>query len=455
MRRFLPRLAIALLVALALARPAAAHFVWVDIVDVGGTPTARVMFGEEAEPGEARLLAKIAQTKAWARMADGSSVELKLSPPANEDQPAFLAASLPAGAVAVEATCDYGVYTRAPGGVRLHYYAECLAPGRTESAASKRLKTQIVPGRHDGKLEVTVLFDGKPDAGAELIDVADAAQAGAIKLDAGARAVVEPPKSGRLALRAKHAVAGEAGEIGGQHFGQTWYYATLVLDVPANQTSAEQTAAAALAQAREGRAVWRDFPGFTADITVRSDEVKVDARATIDRAGVVTLSGERSELRDWAQDQLESLVQHRMPDGEIADGDVTFVAEPGTHPLGRLVDLGDKERQSRYRLKDGVIWEVNRLMGPQRFTISVLAIHRNAEGKYLPEAFSMSFWDVKTGELKESLAYWNGWRRVGNFDLPERILEISAGRNGAKTREMTLSNQRLLDRPNAAGGARP
>ena len=40
--------------------------------------------------------------------------------------------------------------------------------------------------------------------------------------------------------------------------------------------------------------------------------------------------------------QLQSLVQHRMPDGEIAEGNVTFVAEPVAHPLGRLIDLGDQ-----------------------------------------------------------------------------------------------------------------
>ena len=81
MRRFPPRLALSLatlFTVLALPRPAAAHFVWIDIVDDDGSPTARVMFGEDAQPGEGRLLAKIAQTQAWARMADGSSADFLL-----------------------------------------------------------------------------------------------------------------------------------------------------------------------------------------------------------------------------------------------------------------------------------------------------------------------------------------------------------------------------------------
>jgi len=67
----------------------------------------------------------------------------------------------------------------------------------------------------------------------------------------------------------------------------------------------------------------------------------------------------------------------------------------------------------------------------------------------------MTFWDVKTGELKQSLAYWNSWQRVGEFDLPERILEISAGPKGAKTKELTLSHQQLLERRTTGAGAQP
>ncbi len=62
--------------------------------------------------------------------------------------------------------------------------------------------------------------------------------------------------------------------------------------------------------------------------------------------------------------------------------------------------------------------------------------------------------NVKSGELKESLAYWNSWRRVGDFDLPERILEVAAGPQGAKTTELTFRNQRLQN-PNGKGFGRP
>ncbi len=89
--------------------------------------------------------------------------------------------------------------------------------------------------------------------------------------------------------------------------------------------------------------------------------------------------------------------------------------------------------------------EVNRSAGPtMRFTISVLEIERNPEGKYLPRSFTMNFFDSKTGELQTSLGYLNAWQRVDGFDLPRTIVEVDAHRGGASTRQITFSNCRLL-----------
>jgi Protein of unknown function (DUF3386) len=430
------------------AAPAQAHFVWIIVAPDEKAPTVQIVFGETAEPGDAKLIGKIAQTKAWARLSDGQSTPLEVSSPADAGQPAALVAKPPENTVDVEAACDYGVYARAPGGVRLHYFAKCLVAG-SKAAPSERLRLDIAADIHDGKADLTVRFDGQPDSTAELLAIDSQADEKPIKLDDDGRATVDLPADQRLTLRAKHVALQDAGEAAGKRYSQTWYCSTLVL---APDQKLIENAGQALTKARAGRALWTDFPGFSADVTVLSDEGTLDAQATIDASGVVTLSGDRSTLHDWVQEQLQSLVQHRMPDGEVSEGSVVFVPEPATHPLGRLIDLGEERMHSRYRLKDDVIREVNRTMGPSRFTISVLAIRRNDDGKYLPEAFTMTFWDVASGQLKRSLAYWNQWRRVGGFDLPEHIIEVSAGSEGAKTRQLTLRNQRLLDRPSAAAG---
>jgi hypothetical protein len=79
-----------------------------------------------------------------------------------------------------------------------------------------------------------------------------------------------------------------------------------------------------------------------------------------------------------------------------------------------------------------------------RFTISVLEIVRNQEQKYLPRAFTMSFFDADSGALKTSLGYWNQWLRVGTFDVPATILEVSAHAGGTSTRQIVFSNYKIL-----------
>jgi hypothetical protein len=63
--------------------------------------------------------------------------------------------------------------------------------------------------------------------------------------------------------------------------------------------------------------------------------------------------------------------------------------------------------------------------------------------KYLPRTFTISFFDAETGALQRTLAYWNDWRRVGDFELPQTILEVSARDGKTTTRRIELSELRL------------
>ena len=144
---------------------------------------------------------------------------------------------------------------------------------------------------------------------------------------------------------------------------------------------------------------------------------------TIDGDGNVSLEMPKSAVADWVEEQLQTLVQHRMPDGEVTEGTITYAERDDVHPLGRKIDLGDPTTQSVYRIKDDVIMEVNRNAGPMRFTITVLEISRNAENKYLPRSFTMNFFDKNSGDLKSSLAYFNDWQRVGASIYQRRSLK--------------------------------
>jgi uncharacterized GH25 family protein len=439
--------------ALALAAPAArAHFIWLDLKSAdGGKSQARLYFSEEPEPGEADLIGKAAKVKVWLRKADGTLAEVKLNP-AGEAEAALVADCADAAASSLEGNWDYGVYSHGPKGMLLNYYAKGLGADWAKNpqlARAEKLKLDVVPTLADKKLAVQVLYDGKAVSKADVQFVDPAGEHHDLTTDEQGRAEISTA-GGKWAVRANVIEADKGGERDGKKYQQTWHYATATFDVPGQplakkKVETDPAALEALVRARDGRAIWSEFPGFKADLKVRDGGKATDAKVTIDADGVVTLDMPESEVSAWVEEQLNSMVQHRMPDGEVTQGEVTFADEADAHPLGRKIDLGDPSLESAYRIKDDVIMEVNRTAGPtMRFTISVLEIERNPENKYLPRSFTMNFFDAKSGDLKTSLGYFNSWQRIGTFDLPKQIIEVDAHKGGASTKEIAFSNFELL-----------
>jgi uncharacterized protein DUF3386 len=429
--------------------------VWLDLKESpDGQPQAQLYLSELPEPGEPHLIAKVAQSKAWIRGLKDST-ELKFAPAADRDLAALVVACPKQSAASLEAICDYGVYSRGPAGVLLNYYAKRLIGDWTSHAdklaRAERLALDIVPSVDGDELGLVVLYNGKPVADAELVIVDPAGESHDAKTDSQGRGTIKATAVGRYAIRSGHVEADRSGARDGKKYAQTWHYCTLTLDLKASdKTSAaaagEPTALEALTRARDGRSIWHDFPGFTADLSVTSGGEQLKGKVSIDANGTVEMDMPKSPLSDWVEEQLNSLVQHRMPDGEVTQGEVKYADTDRTHPLGRKIDLGDPSLQSAYRLKDDVIMEVNRSMGDLRFTISVLEIVRNAENKYLPRSFTMNFFSAKTGELKTSLTYLNEWQRLGAFDLPKTIVEVSARQGGAGTKQIVFSNCKLIEK---------
>jgi hypothetical protein len=220
--------------------------------------------------------------------------------------------------------------------------------------------------------------------------------------------------------------------------------ALLAADKDAKPT-ADPAATKLLADARAARAVWKKFPGFTADV-----EVNIDGKASKGRV-VVELTGEGNlQLADeaaerWAKGTLFSVVGHRLDDG-AADGDTpcAFEDDAADHPLGRAVRVLSDEFHSSYRIRDRQVIVVNRDMKDARFSITVMENEVNKEGDFLPACFVVNTWDVKTNALTSSETHHQTWKRVGAFDLPESILVVSAKGDGKQeARSLKLSNFQL------------
>lgn len=210
----------------------------------------------------------------------------------------------------------------------------------------------------------------------------------------------------------------------------------------------ELSASEMMVRAHDARAVWKDFPGFTAEIVVSEDGSSAAGRLTITGDGEVKLDFEKSSESEmsfaWAERKLESLAAHRRPADE-REYDVSFADDATGHPLGRLIKFNEDRLHSLYRIQGDVIREVHRTMGETRFSISVVEIARNPAGKYLPAVYTVSYWDAKTGDLKRTDVTRDTWTRVGDFDLPARLLNVGTANDGKRTvRQIELRNHRLL-----------
>jgi uncharacterized GH25 family protein len=447
---------LALAAVLAMAPPTWAHFVWIAIEnDSAGQPAAHVWFSELAEPDSADLLDKIAATKAWSRSADGKQAAIKLAKHVEGNGGAWIGPIGPE-TKALGASIKYGVLTRREQTFLLNYYAKYLeaTPANLKALArDESLPLDIVPSKSEKGMTLQVLFKGKPAAGSEVVIFDPTAQQIDAKTDEAGKIQLDTTKAGLYSIRAKWVVA-EAGKEGDKEYPQVNHYSTLALRISGDKaaaktipTSKQLSAAQMLSGAREGRAIWNNFPGFEADLTLFAEGREQTGKITIAADGSVSLSG--IELKDdkGVVGTLRSLVGHRMPGGET-DDNVSFADDQSDHPFGRLIKLDyDSAMASAYRIKDGVIREVNRQMDGGRFTISVFEVHRNPENKYLPGYYTVSFWN-KDGSLRSTSATHETWTRVGAFDLPATHASVFAGKDEHRNVSMTFRNHKLLQKLN-------
>jgi hypothetical protein len=223
-----------------------------------------------------------------------------------------------------------------------------------------------------------------------------------------------------------------------------------------DEAKADPAATRLLAEARAMRAVWKDFPGFTADVEVNFDGKIGKGSLHVSAGGKdVSIDGLDKAFEPWARRELESIVNHRLPGSSERETPCAFVDDIEHHPLGRAIRVLNDELHSSYRVRGKEIVVVNRTMKDRRFTITVLESMTNKEGKFLTTSFVVDYWNLETNDLVRSDAVSQTWQRVGNFDLPGTTRSITArgksfagevAKEDAFTgKSLTLSNCKLLD----------
>jgi hypothetical protein len=157
-------------------------------------------------------------------------------------------------------------------------------------------------------------------------------------------------------------------------------------------------------------------------------------------------------MAEWVDEQLESLTMHRAA-GQSRDSAqserpkpaIRFADSQADHPLGRLVAFDGGQCASSYRVKDRQVMTVNRVIDGDNVTIAVLDNEQNADGQFLPRAYTVQAWDEQTGAPTRSETVRDSWTRVDAWDLPSVHIVTSATADGYSVRSFRLTKHKLTE----------
>jgi hypothetical protein len=440
-----------LLIGTLLAGRADAHFLFIRILPPAeGGRAAEVYFSELAEAGDPRFVERIATTQLWLQKTPGVFEPLPVQKAADR-----LRAAVPvSGSLVVVGRLDYGVLARpkqTP--FLLRHFPKALAG---QPAELNRLKPhgqfplEIVATCEGDHLRLVAWKDGKPVPGAQFITVDAQLNNTTITADASGTATWKPPAPGVYSVYTRD-TRRESGEAGGKKFEEIRDFATVAFTWPLVRKDADEAAVALFEAAIAARAQWRDFPGFTAEIRGNLDGRSFAGTVTIDAKGEVTYVDEQPDrgeaVSGWVEEQLQSIVQHRMArpaTAERAKPVLRFADTHEDHLLGRLLIFDGGRFASSYRIRGREITVVNRHLGKENMTLTVLENDTNPEGKYLPRSYVVRYWDGETGRLLRTETVQDSWHRLATWDLPSRHTVTTATDAGLAVRSFTLSKHELL-----------
>jgi hypothetical protein len=443
--------------ACALGGPEAdAHFLFIRIKPMAeGGRWAEVYFSDQAEAGDPKFVEKIAATQLWAQTVAAPG---RLQPLAVHKGADRLKALLPGGgSVVVIGACEYGVLSRPKQAPFLLRHFPKAVMGRPEElnrmAPRSEIPLEIEAKFEDAVIHLVALRQGRPVPGAVFHAVDTNLTETQIKAGEDGQATWSPPAEGQYTVYVE-TVTKQGGSAGGKAYEEVREFATLAFTWPLSHpaTEADPEAVALFEHALAARAAWGDdFPGFAAQLAGSVDGRPFMGSVTVRDDGSVKVEADDPVARTWLQDQLESIVMHRLASGRGGSPPdqprpvLRFADDEDDHPLGRLLTFVGGSFASSYRVKERQIKVVNRHMGKRNMTITVLDNDRNPEGRYLPRSYLVQYWDAATGTLDHVESIQERWQRFGSWDLPVAHTVTDASDAGFSVRSVTLSEHRLLE----------
>jgi len=217
-------------------------------------------------------------------------------------------------------------------------------------------------------------------------------------------------------------------------------------EAPLTDAQDDPEARELLRRAFEKTARWpAEFKGFTADLTVNADGKEVTGTVAVKSAQDVTVSLADAELQKWTTGTISMIAVHRGPRTfDQSDGKSVLTLDKGAfHPLGQTIHIHDAMK-SHYRVKDDRITQINRTMGPMKFTINIEDSAITAGNKYLTTKYTVYYFNPQDGRLLNVESFTDSHVRVGQADLPASRRIISGENGTVSVKTLTFTNHRLL-----------
>lgn len=420
-----------------------AHFLFIRIGEHAEAGRAvEVFFSEKAEAGDPRYVKRVAGTQLWMQSEPGKFIPLTTRVGADR-----LKAYLPAdGAVSVTGMCEYGILEREVPFL-LRYYPKAIAGPINDANRLKANETaslEIMAKVSGDSITLTLLDHGKPVPQQVFTTCDDDLVNVELKADSDGHVSWKPPKPSHYCIYTK-VVRNEAGESGGKKYTEIREFPTIAFHWPMERTDADTAAVELFEKALSTRANWHHFPGFSAAVSGQYDGRNFSGKVKVDNSGKPTVEIDQEVAIDWVDDQLRSIVMHRLESSRSEKPVLRFADQDTSNPMGRLLTFVGGRFASSYRVKDDQLTVVNRKFVNENMTITILENEKTPEGKFLPHLYNVQYWNATDGSLLRTESFENRWQRVGGFDLPALDTVITSSASGLSVRSLKLSKHELLE----------
>ncbi|MBI1824514.1 MAG: DUF3386 family protein [Nitrospirae bacterium] len=188
----------------------------------------------------------------------------------------------------------------------------------------------------------------------------------------------------------------------------------------------------------------KGFKGFSSDLEVILNGKSYKGRAEVQLPDQVKVLLSDMEAGKWAEGQIGMMAVHRAYRlFDAGDGKHSLsLGEFDLHPLGQLVRIHGDGLNTRYRIKENRILQINRNMGPVRFTINIQDSIKTSDGKYLNTRYVVYYFTPK-GDLKQVESFNDDPKCVDEIYLPGRRRIFLSDGGEVSVKELLFSNHQL------------